>query len=72
MMKDEVSGIQLRSCPFCDEKVKLHHGCSGNPFISCSNCRLDMGGDSENEVIKKWNRRQVNMKKVIKMNEVVI
>lgn len=48
---------ELKSCAHCGSEVNLDFGMSGNPFISCEKCRLDMGGESQKEITDKWNRR---------------
>jgi hypothetical protein len=53
---------ELKGCPFCAGDVSLDFGCSGNPFISCERCRLDMGGESEKEIIQKWNKRMAKVR----------
>ena len=60
--------VKVLPCPFCGAKPRVWKlGMAGHTVIECANYdvaahRVYMQGDSEEEVIKAWNRRVDNDK----------
>lgn len=48
--------IKLKPCPFCADEVFMEDCGEGNE-VSCKYCHLDMYDESEEDLIKRWNRR---------------
>jgi Lar family restriction alleviation protein len=51
--------MKLKPCPFCGNKVELHHPIAWLWNIYCSKCPVEMQGRNEQELVKAWNRRVV-------------
>jgi Lar family restriction alleviation protein len=50
---------EIKNCPFCGELAVIEQEDKGWGYfiISCINCDANIRGETEDDVIRKWNKR---------------